>query len=48
MKRVYYILWRDDRVVEGAALEMLFKIFLNKGSNPFLSNFSVVDNYRDL
>lgn len=29
--------WRDGRVVEGAALEMLFGGNLNEGSNPSLS-----------
>ena len=30
-------LWRDGRVVEGAALEMLFRGDFNEGSNPSLS-----------
>lgn len=29
--------WRDGRVVEGAALEMLFRGNSNEGSNPSLS-----------
>jgi hypothetical protein len=29
--------WRDGRVVEGAALEMLFRGDSNEGSNPSLS-----------
>ncbi len=29
--------WRDGRVVEGAALEMLFRGNFNEGSNPSLS-----------
>jgi hypothetical protein len=29
--------WRDGRVVEGAALEMLFGGNFNEGSNPSLS-----------
>ena len=29
--------WRDGRVVEGAALEMLFGRKFNEGSNPSLS-----------
>jgi hypothetical protein len=33
-------LWRDGRVVEGAALEMLFRGNFNEGSNPSLSVLS--------
>jgi hypothetical protein len=35
--------WRGGRVVEGAALEMLFGGNANEGSNPSLSVFSVPD-----
>lgn len=31
------ITWRGGRVVEGAALEMLFRGNSNEGSNPSLS-----------
>jgi hypothetical protein len=39
-KRGRYI-WRDGRVVEGAALEMLFRGNFNEGSNPSLSVFII-------
>ncbi len=39
--------WRGGRVVEGAALEMLFRGNFNEGSNPSLSVLIFVINTED-
>lgn len=39
--------WRGGRVVEGAALEMLFRGNFNEGSNPSLSVSNFVINTED-